>query len=194
MDNYEEKYKKYKSKYLDLKNSLTNLKDIIFINSLPGFDLEKITDLFSTKYGYNLIYLNDRYIQSPLELLKIIMEQNLQGDKVAVVGSLYEPAIIDNIFGSPQNFDMIVVKPDNVEKYQNQVLKKFETDPESYGHIDWLHKLDSNGLLLQDYYLHRNQSQIVKNIIPYHASNIYQEIHNFIMTSHYYYNIYEYNF
>lgn len=183
-----------------LNYKIISMDDIIKKEIIPKLTKEINDELNNDTNKIYLLYKNNNDLPDVVKKAKImfiniisnkIKKCLLNHEKVIVEGSLINSNVIDNIFGNKETFDIIVVKPPDFNTYLERILTRFKNEPESYGRIGWIQRIDTNQNLLNDYYQHGNNSQLITIIIPNEAKKQYYEIESY-QDNYKYYNIYLY--
>lgn len=96
---------------------------------------------------------------------KMIKKRQKKGDKIVVEGTILNKKVLRGIFGRNENFKFYFIKPKNKEEYKQRFIKRFEEDPENYGRLGRLRKLDKDGKALEDYRNNGIKGKIISELI-----------------------------
>lgn len=97
--------------------------------------------------------------------VKIIKKIIDKQKKIVIEGTILNEFILKNIFSNNQNFKLYFIKPKNKKIYTDRFIKRFIDDPENYGRLGRLRKLDKNGSALDDYKKNGIKGKIISKLI-----------------------------
>lgn len=95
----------------------------------------------------------------------IIEKQHNKGKKVVIEGTILNEKVLRGILGDNKNFKLYLIKPKNKKIYTERFIKRFTEDPENYGRLGILRKLDKDGIALKDYKKNGVNGKIISKLI-----------------------------
>lgn len=90
-------------------------------------------------------------LQARVKFIEIIRNKINHNTRVVIEGTILNEQLIRGIFGNNDNFTFYFIKPQNKAIYKQRFIKRFVDNPDAYGEIGRLRKMDVDGSALLDY-------------------------------------------